>query len=208
MGGATWAMRRGRLITGYLDDGDGARPATGWDTVSHHPGFRVVRHDRGADVGSVRALGRSRRVGLLDLLFGLVAGTGPGGRADGTTDHGPGRPGHGAADQRAGGPATDRTGPGSGFVIALGGLTGDRATDSADRATDDGARRATDGHPDGGTAKGAGPGAQRLGPALLVLRRRAVGVGQVVMRMRMVDGRVVVHVRVLLPGYGRLAGQN
>src|SRR5687768_17498603 len=147
--------------------------------------------------GSVGALGRASRVGLLDFFLGLVAGSGTTGRANRATDDRAGRSGDRAADQGAGCAATKGTGACTGLVIAFGRLTGDRSTDGADRATDDGARGASDGHAHGRAAESACSGAHRFGAAFLVLwgRTGTATLVQEVVIVRVVMGcrRVVVH---------------
>jgi hypothetical protein len=119
--------------------------------------------------GSVGAFGRTSRVRFLDLLFGLIAGSGTGGRADGTTDDRSRGPCDRATDQGAGCAATQGAGARTGLVVAFGRLAGDRATDGADGATDDRSRRATHGHTGSRATERADTGAHGLGAAFLVL---------------------------------------
>ena len=166
IGGATWAIRSGRVMgrTSIRDRPTGG-PAGAGPTAS-------VALSASAGVGPASSRLRSAGLGraLLDLFLGLVAGTGTAGRADRATDDRTGRSGDRAADDRAGGAATERTGARAGLVVAFGSLTGDRAADGADRATDHRTGRATDGHADRCAAERTGAGADGLAAALLVLR--------------------------------------
>ena len=127
IGGATWAMRSGRVMVlpGRRDRGPQSGP-----TVS-----RVPMADRfGAEsqrglwsgCSTLRPLPRSGHRHRLRR------------RPDRGADDGTRRSGHRAADDRAGGAATKRAGPGSGLVVTFCRLAGDRAGNATDAATDDG----------------------------------------------------------------------
>jgi hypothetical protein len=152
-------------------------------------------------------------VALLGLLLQLVTGPGATGRSDGATDDRARRSGHGATEGRAGRAAPQRTGSGTGLIVALGRLSGDRPSDGADAATDHGADRSADDRADGRATKGAGTGAKGLGTTLLVLRGgtgpgRSVRIepatfhriGRIRDAVALVEQVVVVRMRV--PGQG------
>jgi hypothetical protein len=106
-------------------------------------------------------------------LFGLVANPGATGRAHGAADDRARRTADRAAHHGAGGDTTERTGAGSGLVIAsLGGLTRDGTADRADGAADDRTGRPSDGGSDGRSTERTDASADGLATGLFVIGGR------------------------------------
>jgi hypothetical protein len=155
-------------------------------------------HDRRftGPTGSGATVERSRFSRVFGAFLGLVADTGPAGRADGTADDRPRRAGDRAADQGTRGPATERARPRTGFVVALGRLTGDRAGHRAYATADDGTDRATNGCTDRGATERPGAGSDGLGamlPTIAIDRiDRGVEAGVIAGEARVARGQRVV----------------
>ena len=119
------------------------------------------------------------RIRLFCLFLKLIARAGTGARADGATDNGARRTGHGPTEN---GPAngTRRTaGTGAGLLIAFGRLAGYGTAGRAHRAADSGADWATNDSADDRAADGASSAADGLAGMLLVIGGRAICVAAV-----------------------------
>jgi hypothetical protein len=114
------------------------------------------------------------RIGLFELLLGLIAGTCASRSAYDAADHRTGRPSHCATDRGATKGAASAADTRAGLVVTLGRLAGNRATGPANRAADDRAGRSTDHAAYDGPANGARGATDGLTRMLLVLRRGAV----------------------------------
>src|SRR6187200_2033245 len=128
---------------------------------------------------------------LLELLFGLIADACATGSADSAADHGTRRPGDGSTDRGACRAATECARAGSGLVVTLGSLAGDRAAH--------GARRATDRRADRCARQGAATGPERLGTALVVILDRLAAIHRPIHGVP-VEGRIErIDVAVVAP---------